>query len=75
MYEKYISDENIMLAITNACKHKTSRKEFKDLKENPQKYVEWIKYHATNFKNSEHRPIEIYDGIQRKKRTIKSQNY
>ena len=52
------------------CKHKTKREEFKNLKENPEKYIDWIKQEAEHFKNDIHTPKEIYDGIQRKKRTI-----
>lgn len=70
LFEKFISDENIKLAIKNACKHKLKRKKFKDLHDNPDKYINWIKAQAVNFRNDRHTPVEIYDGIQRKKRTI-----
>lgn len=72
LYEKYISDENIKLAINNVCKHKLSRKEFATLKNNAAKSIQWIKSfsRAEDFKNCKHTPIQIYDGIQRKKRTI-----
>lgn len=70
LYEYYISDENIKLAIKNACKHKLNRRRFKKLHDDPDKYIPWIREQATNFHNDKHTPIEIYDGIQRKKRTI-----
>lgn len=70
LYEKFISDENIKLAIKNACKHKLNRKKFRDLHDNPEKYIDWIRKQATNYRNDYHTPIQIYDGIQRKKRTI-----
>ena len=70
LYEQFISEDNIKLAITNACKHKASRKRFRELKENPDKNIKWIRHYAENFKNCYHKPIVIYDGIQRKKRTI-----
>lgn len=70
LYEGYISDENIKTAIKNVCKHKTTRKDFRDLHDNPDKYIEWIRSEAVNFRNSKHTPMHIYDGIQRKRRTI-----
>ena len=70
LYEAYISDDNIRLAIKNACKHKLNRKRFKELHDNPDKYIEWIRKQAINYKNDHHTPVIIYDGIQRKKRTI-----
>lgn len=70
LYEQFLSEDNIKLAIKNACKHKTNRKYFKDLKKNPDKYIDWFRRQATNYRNDNHKPIEIYDGIQRKKRII-----
>lgn len=70
LYEAYISDDNIRLAIKNACKHKLNRKRFRELHDNPDKYIEWIRKQAINYKNDHHTPVIIYDGIQRKKRTI-----
>ena len=70
LYEKFLSEENIDEAIKNVCRHKTTRTKFKDLHDNPEKYKPWIRKSAANFKNGEHTPLEIYDGIQRKKRTI-----
>lgn len=70
LYEQYISDENIKLAIKNVCKHKLKRRRFKELHDNPEKYVDWIRAQAIDFKNDPHTPVTIYDGIQRKKRTI-----
>ena len=70
LFEQYISDENIKLAIKNVCKHKLKRKRFRDLHDNPEKYMDWIRANALDYHNSRHIPVEIYDGIQRKKRTI-----
>lgn len=69
LWEKFISDENIELAIRNARKGKSERKSVKRRLDNPNLKAE-IKAYAENFKNKPHRPKEIYDGIQRKKRTI-----
>ncbi len=70
LYEQFISDDNIRLAIKNACKHKLNRRRFRELHDNPDKYIDWIRKEAISFTNDRHTPIEIYDGIQRKKRTI-----
>lgn len=70
LYEQYLSDDNIKLAIINACKHKTKYKRFRDLKNNPEANIGQTRKYAAHFKNAKHTPIEIYDGIQRKKRKI-----
>lgn len=70
LYTKFLSDENILLAIKNVCKHKTKRRRFRELKEHPEKYISWIRHEAMHFHNDKHVPMEIYDGITRKKRTI-----
>lgn len=70
LWEKFISDENIKLAIKNSSKGKRERKDVKRIYENPEKYMDEIRNYAEHFKNAKHTPIEIYDGISRKKRTI-----
>ncbi len=70
LWNRFLSDENIRLAIRNVCKHKTTRPKFKALHDNPDKYIQWIRRQAEHYKNNKHTPIEIYDGIQRKKRAI-----
>lgn len=70
LYEKFISDDNIKLAIKNSSKGKRNRKDIKKIYSNPNKYVDKIKIYAMNFKSSNHNPVTIYDGISRKKRTI-----
>lgn len=73
LWEGYLSKENYDIAVHNACRRKSSKKH--------RKQSAWIKAHsdeqwphfrsyAENFKNAPHRPIIIYDGVQRKKRTI-----
>ena len=69
LWDKFISDENIELAIKNASRGKKDRQTVKRRLENP-KFKEQIKKYAENFKNKKHTPKEIYDGIQRKKRSI-----
>lgn len=70
LYDDFISDQNILLAIKNASKHKLDRERVKKIHDSPQDYVEYYRNLALHFKNRRHRPKVIYDGIQRKKRTI-----
>ena len=73
LWESFISDENIELAMKNACVNKRSkrkRKKLREIYENKEVWIPRIRKIAKNFKNSPHTPIEIYDGISRKKRTI-----
>jgi len=74
LWEKYISDENIDLAIKNAAKYKHKKPSVKRCLENPNFHDE-IKNYAMNFHNAHHTPKEIYDGIRRKKRTIIVPNF
>lgn len=69
LWEDFISDDNIELAIRNASKGKRDRPSVKRRLEDP-RFKERIKQYAMHFKNKKHKPREIYDGIQRKKRTI-----
>lgn len=69
LWEKFISDENIELSIKNASRGKKERASVKKYLEDPD-FHNKIKNYALNFKNKNHNPKEIYDGVQRKKRTI-----
>lgn len=69
LFEKFISDENIELAIKNASRGKKNRPSVKRRLENPN-FKAQIKAYAMNFHNAYHKPKKIYDGIQRKKRII-----
>jgi hypothetical protein len=69
LWEIFISDENIDLAVKNASKGKRNRKSVKKRLDDPN-FKAQIKAYAENFKNKPHTPKQIYDGIQRKKRTI-----
>lgn len=70
LWEKFISDENILYSIQKSSKGKRNKKEVKEIYENPEDYIDEIKDYANNFHNYKHDPIEIYDGISRKKRKI-----
>ena len=73
LYEKLISIENIERSIKEASLHKRNRystkKYYKDEKIVDGSVEKIIKY-VTNFHNFPHKPIEIYDGVSRKKRKI-----
>ena len=69
LWEQFIADDNIDLAIRNALRGKRNRASVKKHIENPN-FHEIIKDYAEHFKNAKHKPKQIYDGIQRKKRMI-----
>lgn len=75
LWEQFISEENIRLAIINSSKGKRNRKLVKEIYENPDKWIPKIRQYAEKFKNCNHAPIEIYDGITRKKRKIITPQY
>lgn len=69
LWEKFISKENIEKSIKDASKGKRSRNSVKTRLNNPNLTEEILTY-ANDFRNKKHKPKEIYDGIQRKKRVI-----
>ena len=73
LWDEFISDKNIREAIHKASlgnKSKKVKNRLKKIDANKEKYIPKIRDIAENFRNGNHKPIEIYDGIQRKKRTI-----
>jgi len=70
LFDDFLSTENITLAIINASKGKRNKPNVSEIYENKEKYIEYFRAYASNFKNKKHTPKEIYDGISRKKRTI-----
>lgn len=69
LWEKFISKENIEKSIKDASKGKRNRNSVKTRLNNPNLTEEILAY-ANDFRNKKHKPKEIYDGIQRKKRAI-----
>ncbi len=73
LYEKIISDENIELAIKEACKSRKKstkkRSKLEHLKENEHR-IEVVRKWIVEYKCIRRMPKEIYDGIGRKKRFI-----
>lgn len=73
LYETYISDKNyeysVLMASGGKNNHQRSRK-FKYIREHSDELKDHFIGYASNFRNAEHRPVEIYDGNRGKKRTI-----
>ena len=73
LYEEVLTDENIELAIKEACKsRKKSRKKrraLEKLKTRPDR-VQMVRDWITRYELIKREPKEIYDGIKRKKRYI-----
>ena len=70
LYEEFISEENIKLAIQNGTKKKRHRPLFNKIYNNQDKYVPKFQEICKCYYNRQHKPKEIYDGITRKKRII-----
>lgn len=70
LWDSFLSDENIRMAIRNSSKRKRKRRNVREIYENQEKYIPIIREYAKNFKNPKHTVKEIYDGVQRKKRII-----
>lgn len=70
LWEKLVSEENIIFAIKNAARGNMKRKELTKMKEQPEKYISTVREWILNFESVKHIPKIINDGISAKKRTI-----
>ena len=70
LWLEFISDQNIKLAIKNFSKGKKKRNKMKKILADVDAYVPKIREYAINFTPFEHKTVEIYDGISRKKRKL-----
>lgn len=59
LWEQFISEENIRIAINNSSKGKRKRKLVKQIYENPTEWIDKIQKYAENFHNYKHKPVEI----------------
>ena len=67
---KFLSDENITLAIRKAAKGKRDRKRVKMILNNIGEYVSYYQSFALRYKHRHKRPKKIFDGIRQKVREI-----
>ena len=70
LWETFISEENIRKAIRKSSLGKRKRRTVKAIFDNQEESIPEIKAYAENFKNANHKPKRIYDGIVRKVRYI-----
>ena len=70
LFEQFISDESILLAIKNASKGKRKRKTVRPYIEDPEGHLEEIKRYARNFFNDSHHARVINEHGRGKIRTI-----
>ena len=74
LWEQFIAPDNYKLAIHNATVHKGGKKrkyrKAQYYKTHWEELMPSMLDYAAHFKNDPHKPIEIYDGVRRKKRSI-----
>jgi hypothetical protein len=70
LFEQFINEDNIRISIHDAAIGKKRRDLVAKVLNDVDRYIPIIKDYAINFHNAYHKPIEIYDGVQRKKRVI-----
>lgn len=74
LYEIYIADDNYYSAVIGATRNKggsnRKRREARYYRDHIDELKPEILEYAANFYNDEHHPVEINDGIRRKKREI-----
>lgn len=70
LWERLISDENIILAIHNASHGNMKRSKLTKIKNNPIDYIPIVRSWIENYKTIKHIPKTINDGISAKKREI-----
>lgn len=70
LWEKLISDENIILAIHNASHGNMKRRKLTKIRNNPIDYIPIVRNWIENYKTIKHIPKTINDGMSAKKREI-----
>ena len=74
LWEQYASEENYNLAVSNATRHKGgARRKYRKARyyrDHAEELKPRLMDYAMNFRSVRHAPIEIYDGVRRKKRSI-----
>lgn len=70
LFEEFISEENVRKAIYTSSKGKRMRRDVQRYLDAGPDVMQSVQAYARSFKNKPHEPVEIYDGIKRKKRKI-----
>lgn len=70
LYAQLISDDNIRLALKEAAKSGRHRAKIRKFSEDEAKAIETVRNWLVTYKQRPHTPIEINDGITKKKRQI-----
>lgn len=70
LWEKYLTEENARKAITDMAKGKSKNRNVAKILEDVESYIPVALADAERYEPRKHHVKEIYDGIQRKKRTI-----
>lgn len=73
LWEELISDQNIETAIHRASlgnKDKRMKEKLRRMERKKEYYIPFFREYAKNYHNDPHVPVQIYDGISRKQRTI-----
>lgn len=74
LWEEYWTKENLLLAIHNVTQYKGGkhRKNVRArwYRKNTDRLVNMMKHYSLNFKSAKHTPVEINDGVNKKKRKI-----
>lgn len=72
LWEKFVSDENINLAISNACKGKTARKDVRDMLRRRAMVIAEIQEEldSGHWETDPARPFQMREGLSKKLRTI-----
>lgn len=72
LFEKLITNDNLLEAVYNAAKHKRNRPDVKEVLKDPQLYVDRLKAILVNktYTSCTHKAVRIYDGCSKKVRLI-----
>lgn len=70
LYEQFLAEDNIDLAIRRSSKGKRKRRDVKLYLAKDPAVMEHIRRYARDFNNRKHEPVFIYDGVTRKRRKI-----
>lgn len=70
LYEKFIEDGNKIVAIHDSARGKKDRRGVREFLDDEDGGIARVDKYLHPYRNSKHKPVQIYDGITRKKRVI-----